>query len=197
MTTDSLLLAAVWTSVASGILLALACGPAAFAQHDAPSLRAGAAAVDITPQQFPINMPGGFKENMAEGAHDPLHARALALSDGTTTLAMVVVDNLSVARDAADEAKALASKRCGIPVDKILLSSTHSHSAPPSNVVKGPPAAVAYRTLLVEGIAQSIVRAHGALRPAALGAAAHPLPDEVVNRRWFLKPGKIPLNPFG
>jgi hypothetical protein len=50
---------------------------------------------------------------------------------------------------------------------------------------------------LVEGIAESIVRAHAALRPAAVGAAAHPLPEEVFNRRWYLKPGKMPLNPFG
>ena len=41
------------------------------------------------------------------------------------------------------------------------------------------------------------MRAHAALRPAAVGFAAQPLPDEVFNRRWFLKPGKMPLNPFG
>ncbi|MDW8267222.1 MAG: hypothetical protein RMJ52_18020, partial [Gemmataceae bacterium] len=35
------------------------------------------------------------------------------------------------------------------------------------------------------------------LRPAAVGAAAYPLPDEVFNRRWFLKPGAMPPNPFG
>jgi hypothetical protein len=35
------------------------------------------------------------------------------------------------------------------------------------------------------------------LKPASIGAAAHPLPDEVFNRRWYLKPGQMPLNPFG
>jgi hypothetical protein len=142
-------------------------------------------------------MPGGFRRNAAEGVHDPLHARALVLDDGTTTLAMVVVDNLGLAREAADEAKTLAAERCGISPNKILLASTHTHSAPPSNVTQGAPAAVAYRKLLIEGIAESIVRAHQALRPAAAGHAAHPLPEEVFNRRWYLKPGKMPLNPFG
>lgn len=179
------------------ILMSLTSGTDVFAQQSAPSLRAGAAAVDITPQQFPLNMPGGFSENMADGAHDSLYARALVLQDGNITLAMVVVDNIGVAREAADEAKALASKRCGIPMDKILVCSTHTHTAPASNVTKGPPPAVAYRKLLVEGIAESIVRAHATLRPAAVGAATHPLPEEVFNRRWFLKPGKMPLNPFG
>ncbi|MBC8868876.1 MAG: neutral/alkaline non-lysosomal ceramidase N-terminal domain-containing protein [Planctomycetes bacterium] len=164
---------------------------------DTPSLRAGAAVVDITPQEFSMNLPGGFRGNPAEIAHDPLHARALVLDDGATTLAMVVVDNLGVAREAADDARALATERCGIPPEKILVASTHTHSAPSSNVKEGQPAAVAYRKLLIEGIAESIVRAHKALRPAAVGHAVHPLPDEVRNRRWYLKPGKMPLNPFG
>ena len=162
-----------------------------------PPFRAGAAAVDITPAQFPLNMPGGFSANMAGGAHDPLHARALVLDDGATTLAMVVVDNLGVATEAANEARAIASQRCGIKPEKILICTTHTHSAPYSNATNGPAPAVAYRKLFVAGVAESIVRAHAALRPAAVGDAAHPLPEEVFNRRWFLKPGKMPLNPFG
>jgi neutral ceramidase len=164
---------------------------------DAPSLRAGAAAVDVSPKEFPINMPGGFNANMAEGVNDPLFARALVLDDGTTTLAAVVVDNLGVAQETCDEAKALASQRCGIAVDKILVSSTHTHSGPPSNVKQGPPPEMAYRALLVAGIAEAVVRAKAALRPAKVSAGAHPLPEEVFNRRWFLKPGKMPPNPFG
>jgi hypothetical protein len=179
------------------VLLSFACCSAAAAQKAAPSLRAGAAAVDITPRQFPLNMPGGFSANMADRAHDPLHCRALVLDDGTTTLAMVVVDNIGVAGEALDEAKALASKRCGIAVEKMLVSSTHTHSAPSSNVKQGPSPAVAYRKVLVEGIAESIVRAHARLRPAATGADAHPLPEEVFNRRWFVKPGVMQPNPFG
>jgi neutral ceramidase len=168
-----------------------------FAAGADKTLRAGAAAVDITPQQFPLNMPGGFSENPAASAHDPLHARALVLDDGTTKLAMVVVDNLGVPPEVLDESKTIASKSTGIPTERMLISSTHTHSGPPSNTKEGPAPAVAYRKLLVSGVADSIVQAHAALRPAAVGAAAHPLADEVFNRRWFLKPGKMPLNPFG
>jgi len=169
----------------------------AAAAGDSASLRAGAAAVDVSPQEFPLNLPGGIRAKLSETVHDPLHARSLLLDDGTTTLALVVVDNLGVAREAADEAKTLASQRCGIPKDRILVASTHTHSAPPSNTKEGRPAAVAYRKRLIEGIAESVVLAHGALRPAAIGHAVHELPEEVFNRRWYLKPGKMPLNPFG
>lgn len=159
------------------------------------TLRAGAAAVDITPKQFPMNMPGGFSANMAEKAHDPFHARALVLDDGKTTLAMVVVDNLGAGPDVLNEAKALAAAKTGMAVDKMLISSTHTHSGPSLNTRSEP--AAAYYKLFVEGVAESISKAHAALKPAAVGAASHPLPDEVFNRRWFLKPGKMPLNPFG
>lgn len=160
-----------------------------------PTLRAGAAAVDITPKVFPLNMPGGFSANMAESAHDPLHARALVLDDGHTKLAMVVVDNLGAGPDVLDEAKAIAAEKTGIAPDKMLISSTHTHTGAPLNTRSEP--AAAYRKLFVEGVAESIVQAHTALQPAAVGAAAQALPDEVFNRRWFLKPGKMPLNPFG
>jgi hypothetical protein len=163
-----------------------------------PTLRAGAAASDITPKEFPINMPGGFSANPAESAHDPLHARALVLDDGTTQLVMAVVDNLGAGPDILDEAKEIASQKTGIPKERMLVSSTHSHSAAAlSNRENVPAPVAAYRKVFVEGLAEAIIRAHAALRPAAIGAAAHPLPEEVFNRRWFLKPGKMPLNPYG
>lgn len=166
---------------------------------DSPSsgLRAGAAAVDISPREFPLNMPGGFRANMAESVHDPFHARTLVLDDGKTTVAMVVVDSLGASPEVLHEAKAIASDRTGLRMDRMLICSTHTHSGPPSNTKEGPAPAVAYRKVLVHGLAESVVRAFQALQPAAVGAAAHPLPDEVFNRRWFLKPGKMPPNPFG
>ena len=176
------------------LLLSLAFASLSLAAEPA-SLRAGAAAVDITPTQFPMNMPGGFSANMAEKAHDPFHARALVLDDGQTTLAMVVVDILGAGPDVLNEAKALAAAKTGMSVDKMLISSTHTHSGPSVNTRSE--AAAAYYKKFVEGIAESIIQAHAALKPATVGAAAHPLPDEVFNRRWYLKPGKMPLNPFG
>lgn len=172
----------------------------------AAPLKAGAAAVDITPKEFPMNMPGGFSANPATSVHDPLHARALVLADGMTTFAWVVIDNLGVPKKVVAEAKELAGKATGIPVEHMMVSGTHTHSG--VNPADEPPApgvrlseweanAAAYRQVMLEGVSQAIIRAHAALRPAAVGAAARPLPHEVFNRRWFLKPGKMPPNPFG
>lgn len=158
------------------------------------ALRAGAAAVDITPAQFPMNMPGGFSANMAEKAHDPFHARALVLDDGKTALAMVVVDNLGAGPDVLNEAKAIAAAKTGLKPENMLISSTHTHSGPSLNTRSE--AAAAYYKQFVAGVAASIIQAHAARKPASVGMAAHPLPDEVFNRRWFLK-GPMPPNPFG
>jgi hypothetical protein len=176
------------------VLLSLAFTSLAFAA-DKPNLRAGAAAVDITPTQFPMNMPGGFSANLAEKAHDPFHSRALVLDDGQTTLAMVVVDILGAGPDVLNEAKAIAAEKTGMSPNKMLICSTHTHSGPSVNTRSE--AAAAYYKKFVDGIASSIIQAHDAMQPAAVGAAAHPLPDEVFNRRWYLKPGKMPMNPFG
>jgi len=163
----------------------------------ASMLQAGAAAIDITPTEFPLNMPGGFAENFAKGAHDPLFARALVLSNETVTLAIVVVDNLGVAPERIEEAKGQASKATGIPTERMLISSTHTHSAPASSDADTSAPAAAYRKLLTAGVVKAIVDAHAALQSAQVGYAVEPLPDEVFNRRWFLKAGQMPLNPFG
>ena len=176
-------------------ILALVLVSASLPRAAIAQLKAGVAAVDITPREFPLNMPGGFRDNMAESVHDPFYSRALVLSEGDTTLAMLVVDNLGLAPEVIEEAKTIAAEKTGIPTTRMLIASTHTHSGPHSNGKSG--AAGAYRKLLVDGIADSIAEAHSNLQPAALGAAAHPLPDEVFNRRWFLKPGKMPINPFG
>ena len=181
-------------SALATVLLTLTSTTGALAQA-AKHLRAGAAAVDITPREFPLNMPGGHSANMAGSAHDPLNARALVLDDGATVLAMVVVDNLGAGPDVLNEVKEIAAKETGIPLDKMLISSTHTHTG--GSFSPRAEQGVAYRKIFVEGVAQSIIKAHAALRPAAIGAASHPLPDEVFNRRWYLKPGKMPLNPFG
>ena len=177
------------------ITLCLAAFSAFLPAAEKPTLRAGAAVADITPQRFPLNMPGGHSAKLANGVNDPLNARALVLDDGTTALAMVVVDNLGAGPDVLDEAKAMAAAKTGLSTERMLISSTHSHTA--GSLSARTEQGAAYRQRFIEGVAESIIKAHAALRPALIGAAAHALPEEVFNRRWFLKPGKMVPNPFG
>jgi hypothetical protein len=178
------------------LLVWCATGPARVAQAESRQLRAGAAAVDVSPTQFPVSLRSG-KARDKSAIHDPLHARAIVLNDGKTIVAIAVLDALGAPPEMLNEAKQIAAKKTGIPVDHILISSTHTHSAPPSNRTEGSPGDVAYREVLIKGLAQAIIQAFDQQQPASLGMASHDLPEEVFNRRWFLKPGRMPANPFG
>ena len=168
--------------------------------HTWAEFRAGAAKVDITPQQWPLQMIGSFHERLATKAHDPLHARAIVCDDGKTRLAIVIVDNCLIGRNYIDNAKALAAKRTKIRVDHILVAATHTHTAPPGKdrpTNRTDVAHKAYFNLLVEGIAAAIVKAEKNLAPAELAHSVALVPEEIFNRRWHMKPGGIALNPFG
>ena len=160
-------------------------------------LQAGTAVVDITPQEWPLAPRGSFTPRPVDSAHDSLKVRCLVLDDGSTSIAMAVVDSCMVHRDVLDPAKKQASEATGIPADHMLVSATHTHSAPFANAQHGTPQELAYQKRLQEGIVEAITQASKNRQPARAGWSGYDLPDEVFNRRWFLKPGTVPTNPFG
>lgn len=160
-------------------------------------LRAGAAAADITPQEWPVRLIGNFGLTLAESAHDPLHARAIVLEDGGVRIAIALIDSCYVKREEMDRAKALASKRTGIPTGRILISATHTHTAPPSRAQPNNPLEIRYVDRLVQQTAEAIAQANEKLQNARLGWQIIPVPEELGNRRWFMKEGTIDANPYG
>jgi neutral ceramidase len=163
------------------------------------ALRAGAAVHDITPHQWPVPLVGSFSNRQATKAWDPLHARALVLEDGKTALGIVLVDSCYLPRELLDKAKKQASKRTGLRTDHLLIAATHTHSAPPSRDLRHieVKAVASYLEQLQEGIVKAIEKARANLQPAEVGWGVTNVPEEVFNRRWHMKPGGIPVNPFG
>src|SRR5262245_7819652 len=160
-------------------------------------LRAGAYAVDITPEYFPVSSNGNIVDRQATVVHDPLHARCLVLHNGETSLAIVVCDSCKIPRDIFDAAKALASQRTGIPVTNMLMSATHPHSAVTvTGVFQSDPEA-RYREFLVQRIADGIQQAHKQYQRARIGWTTAKDATQVFNRRWFTKPGVDNRDPFG
>lgn len=163
----------------------------------AAELKAGAFAQDVTPEKFPISVNGNMTDKKATAANDPLHARCLVLDDGTTKLALVVVDSCMLPRELIDAAKLFAEKRTGIPAANMLVSATHTHSAPTvAGVFQSDPDAE-YVTFLTQKIAEGIEKAHKNLAPAKLAFGVADEPNQVFNRRWRMKPGFKNLDPFG
>ena len=159
--------------------------------------RAGAAVVDITPDEFPVLVSGGFMSKTANQAFDRLFARGLVLDDGRTRLAVVVVDSCLLPAELLDEAKRQAAKATGIPTDRMLISATHTHSAPSAMGALGTDADPNYPAFLLPRLVEVIVSASGRMVPARAGWTAVEDFEHTNCRRWILRPDRIGTDPFG
>lgn len=162
------------------------------------NLMAGAAMVDITPTVFPVIVNGMVEERTADKAYDALIARALVLDDGTVRLAIVVVDSLMLTRAMLDDAKEQASQLTGIPTNRILISATHTHSAPSAMPCLGSRVDPEYAQFLPGQLVRSIVQANEKLMPAQAGWAV--TTDDLHNhcRRWIFRSDRMTMaDPFG
>lgn len=157
--------------------------------------KAGAATSNITP---PLGMEivGNFAPRpVAAHVNDELHARCLVLDDGTTRLAFVVADTISLARDIWDEAKQKVEAAMGIPAANLMFSGTHTHSSVSALTNADP--SLDYRSFLISRVVDGVRRAVNNLESAKIAWGAGKVPQHVFNRRWLLKEGVTNANPFG
>lgn len=159
--------------------------------------RAGAAAVDATPEQFPVISNCSFLEKIGTKAHDKLHARALVLDDGKTRLAMVVVDNCMMPREFLDQTKALIQSETELPANRILISATHTHTAPAVMACLGSDVDPAYGEYLQRQIVRAVRQAIANLKPAKVGHAVADAGPLTNCRRWIFRSDKVKPDPFG
>ena len=163
----------------------------------AGAFRAGACAIDISPKKLPVIVSGSFFSRTANAVRDPLHARCLVLDDGTARVAIVVVDTLAMSREMLDEVKQKAQKATGILPERMLISATHTHSAPSVMGALGTGVDEAYCQYLPGRLVESIEKAAGNLEPARVGWAVIDAPDHTHCRRWIFRPDKMRTDPFG
>ncbi len=166
------------------------------AQQSVRVLRAGAFAMDITPEQYPVESSGSMAPRQATVAHDPLHARCLVLDNGQRRIAFAICDSCMIPREIFDDAKRQASRETGIPTHHILTSATHTHTAVSVGRTFQSKAETEYGKFLAQRIAAGIVQATAQLEPARIGWAVGNNPRQVFNRRWHLRPGVALRDPF-
>ncbi len=93
-------------------------------------LKVGMGRRDITP---PLSLElAGYPHypRNNEGAHDPLLATCMYVSNGKSEAAMVALDILYYSKKYATEVRNRVEKACGIPANHIMISCTHTHSGP-------------------------------------------------------------------
>jgi len=163
---------------------------------DVRGFSAGAHAQDITPTKFPAPVNGSMKGNFATKVSDPMHARAVAISDGRVTQIFCVVDACLIPREICESAKAIAAKATGVPAAQMLISATHSHSCAAMTPAFQSDPDPAYIHSLPPRIAEALIRAFRNLEPAEIAWGKDRDPTQVFNRRWHMKPDQTYENPF-
>ena len=161
-------------------------------------LRAGAATIDITPdnKQFLFGYP--HVERYSTGINDLLFASALVLHDGENYTAFVTNDVIFVDRSIVASARSRISAATPIPGGNILISATHTHSAPItvdhlSNEADPavPKADPEYRSLLEDAIVNAVVNAHERLTDARYCVTAVDATGIGTNRREIDGPSDL------
>ena len=138
----------------------------------AAPLKAGAAVTDITPPVgFPMWGYGARRDMPSEGVLDPLRARALVLEVGTERIALVSLD-LGRAPTRTSTASIRARVKMAIGLEHFFLVSSHTHHGPVLELDDWPTPKNPYVRVLEQKIADLIVEAARAARPARLGVAS-------------------------
>jgi hypothetical protein len=160
-------------------------------------LRVGAAIVDITPQQLPVLVNGGMLSRSADEIKTHVNARAVVVDDGNERLGIVVVDSCMLPKFLLDEAKALAAKKTKLKADRILISATHTHTAPSSFGCLGTEPDPAYVPFLRQRLVEALVEAEKKLQPARVGWGVAQAEQFTALRRWVRRPDRLAEDPFG
>jgi hypothetical protein len=166
-------------------------------QYASAALQVGTAVADIAPTKLPVLITGGFLGRTADTIRTPLCARAMVLDDGHERIAIVVADNCAMPRELIDEAKQLAAERTRIRPARMLIASTHTHSAPSCAGGLGTDAEPEYAALLRDKLVEAIVAAEARLQPARVGWAVGNAGDYNATRRWIRRPDRIEKDSFG
>ncbi|HVJ79640.1 MAG TPA: hypothetical protein VNC50_01110, partial [Planctomycetia bacterium] len=103
--------------------------PAIFALLLLGQLKAGAAAVDITPGAG-TPLAGYYHLRLSEGTLDPIFAKAMVLEDGETRAAIVTLDLITSPKLLVDEIRLEVERRTGIPGANVMVHATHAHTGP-------------------------------------------------------------------
>ena len=172
------------------------------AREAADDLRAGAAAVDITPD-FPVALAGysDAENRISEGVHDRIFARAVAFESGSKRLVLVSCDVSGFAYAPISFFQKSLLGRFKLQPDELYLCGTHTHSAPMVILNKSYPHPNNYRyaEMLRDKLQEAVERALGALHPARIGVG-HGSSPVGANRRLY-NPGtgrtEMARNPEG
>jgi hypothetical protein len=151
-------------------------------------LRIGWASRDVSTTE-PVNIPGQFHMRISQGIIDPVTVSALVIDNGKDCVIFLSADVVVIRCGLLDEIRAkVTAMEPRIPVLKILMSATHTHTAPTTygesthwkegssessgEEAPAPGVTIAsvdeYRRFFVERAAEAVVEAHAKRAPGGI-----------------------------
>lgn len=123
----------------------------------------------------------GFGNNIPMyGVHDDTWARAIVMTNGDVSIAIVSIDAVGLFNDDILKIRARVAKKMATPPDFIMVSATHTHEAMDTMGQWGPRPVfvpergvddVWFENVLIENAAQAVVDAATSAKPARVFAA--------------------------
>jgi len=186
------------TTAAATASVAIAPALAQAAAAAPPALKAGAAEVKITPPDVKSAFLVG-PGKMATGVHDDLFARTLILEQGEERVAIVTTDLLVMHMDYNDQMVDAIHDATGIPRNRIVINTNHTHNAPIPRLVAVDQARpeswqdTPYTKWLLGEVAKSAKLAIDDLQPAELRAGREP--TQIGFNRRFMGRTHVTMTP--
>ena len=166
-------------------------------------MRAGAARLDITPEQDAALPMSGYAARTEghQGIHDNLYMRAVVLNDGITQAALLSADLIDFSHAFYSKTSQRISQETGVPSENILIIATHTHAAPALGTYEAIATnarRAAYLKRIEDGMIELIRQAQGRIQPARIGCGSGRA-NVNVNRRALMADGSwwLGINPDG
>jgi len=141
-------------------------------------LKAGAAKIDITPEE-PVNMSGyAGRKALSTGVHDPLSARAVAFEANGKRLVLISTDIIGFYEDVGNVMRKAIQDECNLQPSELFLCGIHTHAAPTPtlNRERGHANNVEYTEALKPKLIEVARKALANMEPVKLGVGVGSCP---------------------
>jgi len=156
-------------------------------------LKAGFARLEIAPP-LGCMLTGYYEPRIAKGTLDPLHASAVAFSDGETSAVLLVLDLLGIRQRTLDGMRERIAANLGLKRPAVFVHCTHTHTGPEvcDGMFESDPV---YNARLEKLMEQAAQMALNDLSEASLLSADGSVEDISFVRRFRMKDGSTRTNP--
>jgi neutral ceramidase len=168
----------------AGLFVLASCSSSGKRNTDS-TLKIGIAEVNYTPE-VGLDLVGNYRGNDAasRGIHDSLYAKALVASDGNgEKVAVLSIDICELPKEPVQFMREYIASKTDIKAENIMIMSTHTHSAPPSDLTA--PKAKEYLTRA----AGAVLEANSNLKPTVISVGRSSESRISHNRRLKCKDG--------